>query len=248
VLFRWHSILSSGLISAILFDSRDSADATIGHYCTIVEVHPTAFDQFSEEPTAWRYRVYVPNQDAYCEVEHSELLGLDEFDNSPFPPEDGPFEVHMIAQPGDNEQIAGKYRFGRQPFQQFLFLKRAQPKSTYELRRPVYGGELRGGELLYYVPRERRLDHSYVLRKLSKLFRRTDEPVVVNECPPRSLYSPSCRGDHAAIGSQSHATEVIKPQDLTTAPNSVLWGWIKALIVLLILLLLLSAVVLLSHD
>ena len=157
--------MDSGLLferqRVVLFEDDVHSGATIGHYCTIVEIDPYCRREFPHNPDYWLVRIYLPHRLEYREVRAGLLLGTQERDDSPLPPRVFLLEIACTPPAEDNDRLAGQYRI-RQRWRDFVFEKRDQPVATYELY------EL--GRLCYYVPAQERLDEAYVQRALEDLF------------------------------------------------------------------------------
>lgn len=156
---------------AILFETNAASGATIGHYCTIVGIDPHSRLKYPDDPGQWLVRVFLPHQQEYAEVPARDLMGMEERDDEPLPPPALELEISFLqATDGDNEQMTGQYRVGRQRWQDFVFEKREQPVATYELRSQTLENQLNFGELFYFVPRHECLDREFVRTAIAELF------------------------------------------------------------------------------
>jgi hypothetical protein len=154
---------------AILFEDDVHSGATIGHYCTVVEIHPYSKWKHPDDPDRWWVRIFMPHLNEYREVRAGKLLGMQERDDSPLPPRRFQLEVDCQMISDDHARIEGQYRFGGR-WERFIFEKRPQSVATYDLYGQVEGANLKVGRLLYYVPNEHHLDRSYVRQALTEIF------------------------------------------------------------------------------
>lgn len=154
---------------AILFADDETSGATIGHFCTVVEIDPDSRREYPHSPDDWLVGIYLPHRQEFREVRAAALLGTQERDDSPLPPFGFQLEIYCELVTDDNARIEGRYRLRRR-WEPFIFEKRPQPVATYDLFGEVEGADLKMGRLLYYVPNEDRLDQAYVWRALTELF------------------------------------------------------------------------------
>ncbi|WP_425618269.1 hypothetical protein NA78x_001972 [Anatilimnocola sp. NA78] len=145
---------------AVLFEADFQSGATIGHYCTVIEI--LADPRFAV--------VYLAHRDAYQQVAVEDLLPIAERDSADFPLLGKIFEILFHTDRCSERALVGEYQIGSAAWQKFCFQSCSQPTATYQLNAPVAGNRMMYGELTYRVPESIILDRNYVRRAFADLF------------------------------------------------------------------------------
>ncbi|MGQ9563169.1 MAG: hypothetical protein ACUVQH_12345 [Thermogutta sp.] len=162
----------------IVFMECPVSGATLGYCGTIIRVQTRSICRHASEPGLWTYRVFVPFFQACMDVAARNLFPSGGLDLAKLPVEEDAdnqgSEFHIACDPEtDLDEIHGAYRIGV-VWYHFTFRKCDQPQPTFELRLAAESGMSVAGSVHFQVPRDTRLNASFVLREIARVLGATE--------------------------------------------------------------------------
>ena len=152
--------------------------ATLGYCGTIIRVRTGSICRHASDPGFWMYRVYVPFFQACMDVAARNLFPTGGLDLAKLPVEDDAdnqgSEFHIACDPDIAlDEIHGTFRIGA-VWYHFTFRKGDEPQPTFELRIGQDNGVSVAGSVHFQVPRDTRLNASFVLREIARVWEATE--------------------------------------------------------------------------
>lgn len=169
----------------IVFKECPVSGATLGYCGTIIRVRTGSICRHASDPGLWKYRVFVPFFQACMDVAARNLFPSGRLDLAKLPVDDDAdnqgSEFHIACDPETElDEIHGAYRIGT-VWYHFTFRKGDQPQPTFELRLATDSGISVAGSVHYQVPRDTRLNASFVLREIARVLGGDRDQVAVSD-------------------------------------------------------------------